>query len=205
MKAVEVEGKNLEETIENCLQELNLKRDDVIVKVEEVKGNILKKTSYKVKIYKLTDILEYIKEYLENIIKLMGFDVNIETKIRESQLYVKMYSDNNALLIGKEGKNLLSLTMIVKQMLITQYDINVKIILDVDTFRERKTKKIERLAKSIAKEVLKTKKDVKLTDMNSYERRIVHNVLTDWDKIITMSEGEEPNRHVIIKYNNEEK
>ncbi len=200
MKVNEFEGKNLDETIESALNELNITKDEAIIKDEEIKGSILKKTTYKVIVYKYTDIIEYITNYLKQIISLMGLEVQFETKIRESQLYVKMYTNNNALVIGKEGKNLQALTLIVKQMLSSKYDINPKIILDVDTFRDKKEKRIERMAKSIAKEVLHTKIDVKLSNMNSYERRIVHNTLSDWDKITTISEGEEPNRHVIVKY-----
>ena len=56
------------------------------------------------------------------------------------------------------------------------------------------------IAKRIAKEVQKTKIDVSLDNMNSYERRIVHNVLTKFKNISTASEGEEPNRHIVIRY-----
>lgn len=57
------------------------------------------------------------------------------------------------------------------------------------------------MAKRIAKEVITTKVDVKLDNMNSYERRIIHNTLSNNNKVSTISEGEEPNRHVIIKLN----
>ena len=59
---------------------------------------------------------------------------------------------------------------------------------------------LERTAKRIAKEVVKTKIDVKLDDMNSYERRIIHNALSNFKNISTTSEGEEPNRHIVISY-----
>ena len=55
------------------------------------------------------------------------------------------------------------------------------------------------LAKKTAREVVNTKMEVKLDNMNSYERRIIHNTLSDNNKVITISEGEEPNRHIIIK------
>ena len=63
---------------------------------------------------------------------------------------------------------------------------------------------LERDAKRIAKEVLKTKVAVKLDDMNSYERRIVHNALTKFKNISTISEGEEPHRHIVISYKENE-
>ena len=75
-----------------------------------------------------------------------------------------------------------------------------KIILDVEDYKDRQVKRIERLAKNLAREVLKTKVDVEMEAMNSYERRIVHNILTDFKGIKTESVGEEPNRKVVIKY-----
>ncbi|UKI29338.1 MAG: hypothetical protein L6V78_03420 [Clostridium sp.] len=58
---------------------------------------------------------------------------------------------------------------------------------------------LERLAKNIAREVRNTGREVVMDNMNSYERRIVHNVLTDFKGVTTISEGEEPNRHIIVK------
>ena len=58
---------------------------------------------------------------------------------------------------------------------------------------------LERLAKRIAREVGQTKVAAKLDPMNSYERRIIHNILTNNKKVYTESEGEEPNRYVVIK------
>lgn len=201
MVVKEFEGKNLEELIDTTLQNLNLTKDDVIIKKEEVKGNLLKKTSYKIKIYSLEDIQNYVKEYLLNLTKLMGLEVTFESKIRDSQICVKMYSDNNSILIGKDGRTLSSLMTIVKQVLSNNYSIYPHIILDVENYKENQEKKLERLAKRIAREVITTKVDVKLDNMNSYERRIIHNTLSNNNKVSTISEGEEPNRHVVIKLN----
>ena len=201
MVVKEFEGKNLEELIESSLTELNLSKEDVIITSEEIKGSLLKKTSFKIKIYELKSIQECVKEYLKSLTDLMGLEVTFESKIRDEQICVKMYSDNNSILIGKDGKTLSALMIIVKQMLSVKYGIHPHIILDVEDYKEKQEKRLERLAKSLAREVIKTKVDVKLDNMNSYERRIIHNILSDNDKVSTISEGEEPNRHVVIKYN----
>lgn len=199
MEVKEFEGKNLEELIEKSLEELNLTKEEVIIKSEEQKGGLLKKTSYKIKIYSYKDIQEYVKDFLKNIIELMGLEVSFESKIRNEQIYIKMYSNNNSILIGKDGRTLSSLMIIVKQMLNNRYDIKPHILLDVENYKEKQEKNLERLAKRIAREVISTKVDVKLDNMNSYERRIIHNTLSDNNKVVTVSEGEEPNRHVVIK------
>ena len=199
MEVKEFEGKDLEELIETSLEELGAKKEETIIVSEECKGNLLKKKSYKIKIYEYKDIQEYVKNYLIELTKLMGIEVTFESKIRSEQIYIKMYSDNNSILIGKDGRTLSSLMIIVKQMLNTKFSINPHIILDVENYKENQEKRIERLAKRLAREVIKTKTEVKLDNMNSYERRLVHNILSDNDKVCTISEGEEPNRHVIIK------
>ena len=203
MEVKTFEGKNLEELLVSSLEELNLTSDDVLYTHEETKGGLLKKGGVKLNIYTLTDIQNYVKEYLSELTKLMGLDVTFETKRRDSQICVKMYSDNNSILIGKDGKTLSSLMLIVKQMLSNKYGIHPHIILDVENYKENQEKRLERLAKRLAREVIQSKTDVKLDNMNSYERRIIHNVLTSNKKVTTISEGEEPNRHVVIKYNKE--
>ena len=76
---------------------------------------------------------------------------------------------------------------------------NYKFIIDINSYKEKHEKSIEYLAKKIAREVATSKIPVKLDSMNSYERRIVHNILTNNKKVYTESEGEEPNRCVVIK------
>ena len=200
MEVREFEGKELESVIKSALEELNVTEKEVIITNEEIsKGSLIKKKSVKIKLYLYKDIQNYVKEYLTKLTELMGLSVTFETKLREEQIYIKMYSDNNSILIGKDGKTLSALLTIVKQMLNTNYNINPKIILDVENYKENQEKRIERLAKKLAREVVKTKMEIKMDNMNSYERRIVHNILSNDKKVCTISEGEEPNRHVVIK------
>ena len=89
--------------------------------------------------------------------------------------------------------------MIVSQHLNTELGKNYKFTLDVNEYKEKREKSLERLAKRIAREVKTTKVEAKLDSMNSYERRIIHNALTNYKGIYTESEGEEPNRYVVVK------
>ena len=72
--------------------------------------------------------------------------------------------------------------------------------MDVEDYKDRQIKKLERLARNLARDVVRTKVDIEMDNMNSYERRIVHNILSDFKDVKTESKGEEPNRHVVIKY-----
>ena len=89
--------------------------------------------------------------------------------------------------------------MLIKQAVYNQVGLYPYINLDVENYKNKQIKHLERLAKNIAREVKNTKTPVIMENMNSYERRIVHNILNDYKGIKTESEGEEPNRHIIVK------
>ena len=193
------EGKNEQEALEKALKELNVSDQEVLYRFEEIKGKLFKASSVKVNILVISEIEEFIKEYLKKILTDMGIEVSFESKIREKQIYIKMYSDQNPILIGKNGQTLESLQNILKSIVNNKIGFYPIVVLDVENYKEKQEKRIERLAKDTAREVLKTKIEAKLDSMNSYERRIVHNILSDYKGIYTTSEGEEPNRYVVIK------
>ena len=98
------------------------------------------------------------------------------------------------------GNTLKALENLVKQKVLVETGIFFAISLDVENYKDKKVARLERLAKNIARDVLKTKMPVHMENMNAYERRIVHNVLTKFKNISSASEGEEPNRHIVISY-----
>lgn len=200
MKVEVFEGKNSEEVLENGLKSLNLNVENVIYTIKEQKGGLFKSTNYTVKIIELKTIVDYIKNYLQELITNMGLEISFESKIRDQQIYIKMFSNNNPILIGKNGKTLSSLQTICRQLVYNEINKYPNIILDVENYKEKQASNIEHLAKKLAKEVIKTKVEVKMENMNSYERRLVHNALSNFKNISTISEGEDPHRHVIIKY-----
>lgn len=204
MNIVVYEDETLEKAIDKALNDLTLREDEILYRSEEVKGGLFKKPSVKVSVVTLNDIANYLKDYLKHILTLMNLDVTFETKIRDKQIMIKMYSNNNPILIGKNGKTLSSLQQILNQVVKKEVGVCPYILLDVENYKEQQEKFIERLARKTAKEVLRSKIDVSLDNMNAYERRIVHNALTDFKNIETISEGEDPNRHVIIKYKENE-
>ena len=129
----------------------------------------------------------------------MNLKVNLEVRRRENNILIKIFSDNNAILIGKNGKTMSAMQNIIKQIVYKNIGHNKNIILDVENYKEQKIKNIEYLAKKLAREVATTKVEVKMDSMNSYERRIVHSILSDNKNVYTESTGEEPNRCVVIK------
>lgn len=199
MKPLVFEGKQKEEVLEQALKELKLNENDILYKEEIVKGRLFKADTIKLTIVKLEEIAEYVKDYLKTLLENMGLEVSFESRIREKQIYIKMYSNNNPVLIGKNGQNLEAIQTVAKSVISKEIGTYPNLVLDVENYKEKQEKRIEYLAKNAARDVVRTKIEVRLDSMNSYERRIVHNVLTDFKGVYTVSDGEEPNRCVVIK------
>lgn len=199
MEKYEFIGKSREEALSLALEELKVLEKDLIINEKEQKGGLFKSKKVILEVIKTSDIVAFIKESIVNITKAMGIDVKIEVKERNDILNIVLYSENNNILIGKNGRTIDALSLIVKQMILNEVGKPFKFNLDVAEYKLKQQKRLESLAKRIAREVSKTKIDAKLDPMNSYERRIVHNILTDHKFVYTESEGEEPNRYVVIK------
>ena len=193
-------GKSKEEAIKKAQEELQELESNLFIReISETKAGLFKSKKVEIEVIEKRDVVQHIKEYLIKILKSMGITANIEIKNKDDVPKYIIYSDNDGILIGKNGKNLKALSMIVAQHLNTELSRTYRFTIDVNDYQERREKSLEHLAKRVAKEVLETKIEAKLDSMNSYERRIIHNALTNNKKVYTESEGEEPNRYVVIK------
>ena len=201
MKSSLFTAKTLEEALDQAKTSLNLKDEDFVYSYEEIKGKLFKSGSYNLSVYTLTDICDFLKDYLKKLTKDMGIEVNFESRIREKTIEITMISDNNPILIGRNGQTLKALECILMQVVNKETSKHLRVVLDVEGYKEKQIKRLERLAINLAKECVRTKTDVHMDSMNAYERRIVHNKLTDFKGVKTESIGEEPNRHLVIKYN----
>lgn len=198
MERISKIGKNFDDTLAELLAENNLEKEDVIYKSGEVKKGLLGGTSTEVIAYKKEDIYSFAKEYLKEVIENLGLEITFEVKKVDDRAVIKMYSDNNNILIGRNGNTLKSFETIVKRKIEMETGIYFNISLDVENYKDKKVARLERLAKMTARDVARSKIPVHLENMNPYERRIVHNVLTNFKGVTTKSEGEDPNRHIVI-------
>ena len=192
------EGKTSEETLEKCLQELNANEEELFIKKTEIEAKLFKSKKYMIEAIKKSEIINYIKDYIKEIDK--SFNINIKSEINESENIIKvvLISDNNPILIGKDGKNIEALQ--TRNSIKNQTGLDIKINIDASNYKKKKEENFEREMKKIIKEVQETKIEVKLDPMNSYNRRLVHNLASKFKNIKTESIGEEPNRCTIIKY-----
>ena len=198
MKKYTYEAKTFEEAKNIALASLMEQENNLYIKEIESINKLFNKKSV-IEVIKKDDVIEHIKELIKEITSSMGITINMEVKKREDSLNITIYADNNAVLIGKNAKTLNALTTIIKQSVFKEIGENYKFVLDVSDYKQKRAWNLEKMAKQIAREVAKTGVEAKLEPMNSYERRIIHETLSQNKKVYTESTGEEPNRCVVIK------
>ena len=196
-------GKTKEDAINNAKIALQELEEDLYIKEIEVKSGLFNK-KVEIEVIRKRDVADYIKELVKELVTNMGLTCNLEVKKRENGLNITIIADNNSILIGKNGRTLDSMTAIIKHAVFNEIGEYYPFVLDVGEYKQAREQRLERIAKKTAREVAYTKVPAKLEPMNSYERRIIHEALSNNNKVITESEGEEPNRCVVIKPKEEE-
>jgi spoIIIJ-associated protein len=117
----------------------------------------------------------------------------------EGELILDIIGDNLAVLIGRHGKTLDSFQFLVSSIVGKKTGYRHPVIIDVEGYKHRRKQKLISIAKSSATRVIRQKREVNLRPMSPYERRIIHVALKDDKRVITSSEGADPDRYVVIK------
>jgi spoIIIJ-associated protein len=146
------------------------------------------------------EIKEDLAVYLETLIDKMGFPGNVLARQKESRKVVlDIQSDFSAILIGKKGKNLDALQLLVNVHAGRRHG-NLRVIVDAEDYRTRREEKLVRMADQTAKQVRKTRSSRLLEPMNPFERRLIHTALNDLKDIETKSEGDGLFKQVRVRY-----
>ena len=144
------------------------------------------------------EVMNKLVDFVKHICELMEIECDIKGKVLNNSIYVIVDGDKTGKLIGYHGSTLHSLQVILNAIVKKNFEYNKKVFIDIEGYKERRKETVEAFAKKMAMKVLKEKRNLKLEPMNSYERKIIHTILQSTDHITTHSEGEEPNRAVII-------
>lgn len=202
MKQKKYLGKTLEEVELLAPQELGIAKEDLYFDVISPEGTPVENMEIEV----ICDVnpVKKGKDFLEEMLKNADIYGFVERKMRDDVVeYAISTDDANGALIGSNSQTLNALQLITS-LVVNQYfdrenEAGLIVKVDIDNYRRSRDEKLEKLALRVAREVAKTKIPVKLRSMNSYERKVIHNKLSDWRDVTTHSEGVEPDRYVIIE------
>ena len=137
-------------------------------------------------------------DFLKEMFRVMEINVEIRAEFAEDTLSVEIEGEDMGLLIGKRGQTLDSLQYLTSLIVNKGKASYVRVKLDTEDYRSRRKATLENLARNIAMKVKKTRRPVFLEPMNPYERRIIHSALQNDPYVTTHSEGDEPNRRVVV-------
>ncbi len=175
---------------------------DKPVKQQKPKAEVAKAPKEPVKQYTKVDPATsagVAQEFLVNVTKLMNLDVSVESGTDdEGNVRVNIHGDTLGILIGRRGETLDALQYLTSLNVNHGKDDYTRVTLDTENYRAKREEALKRLANRMANRAVKTGRKVVLEPMNPYERRILHSALQNNDSVSTHSEGDDPNRHVVI-------
>ena len=206
----EFEGKTEKEAIDKAVEELGIDREEFDVEIlDKPKSGIFRKGSVKIKVYigdeneeteAKDDIEARIVEYLETLLVKMGFPGKGKISFREEKkIGLDIESEHTGILIGRKGKNLDSIQLLLN-VYAGRLGSECRIIIDAENYRERREENLIRLARKSAEQVRRTRGSRLLEPMNPFERRLVHTTLNDLTDIDTISEGDGLYKQIRVLY-----
>ena len=188
-------GKNLEDV-------LKIASEAEYTPVEELTYYVVEENEEKIdiEVYTIVDVIEFARNYVVDGINSLGFDARVNPTLKDDIINLKIESDRNPIIIGKNGKSVQALNELVRLAVSNHFHKRFRILLNVSDYKEEKYAKITSIAKRIAHEVQKTKTNAILDPMPADERRAVHNALAGMPHIKTESSGFGKERQINIIY-----
>ena len=197
----EIESEKSQDAVQNDV-ELEIENNEVSNNDEkEVQEVIDVEESLKSIEEENEEILAAAREFISKILDTLELENIVEMELDDNTLNINVNGDENRLgiLIGKRGVTLDSIQYILNLLVNKKSSRYIRVNLDSSGYREKRKETLINLANKMANKVTKTGRSVKLEPMNSYERKIIHTALQDYEGVLTHSEGKDPFRKVVIQ------
>ncbi|MBR4642981.1 MAG: Jag N-terminal domain-containing protein [Selenomonadaceae bacterium] len=144
-------------------------------------------------------VIDAAEDFLKEVFAAMNLQATMKiTDNAEEGCLIELSGKGLGVLIGRRGQALDALQYLLNLAVNRKTEDKVHFTLDVEDYRRRREQALTKLAKGVAERVIKTRREVKLEPMNRHERKIIHTVLQDNERVETHSAGEEPYRYVIV-------
>jgi spoIIIJ-associated protein len=144
------------------------------------------------------DPAEILAELLEEVADGLGLDCEVSVEVRDGELHGCIEGEDVGLLIGRRGQTIDAVQHLAQRILFHGAGSKVRVVIDVDGYRERRALTLHQDADDAAEEALRLGEAVELSPMPASERRVVHEHLRDRGDVRTYSEGEEPERYLVV-------
>lgn len=197
----EIESEKSQDAVQNDV-ELEIENNEVSSNDEkEVQEVIDVEESLKSIEEENEEILATAREFISKILETLELENIVEMELDDNTLNINVNGDENRLgiLIGKRGVTLDSIQYILNLLVNKKSSRYIRVNLDSSGYREKRKETLINLANKMANKVTKIGRSVKLEPMNSYERKIIHTALQDYEGVLTHSEGKDPFRKVVIQ------
>ncbi|HEY7953238.1 MAG TPA: R3H domain-containing nucleic acid-binding protein [Solirubrobacteraceae bacterium] len=145
-----------------------------------------------------SDPLELLGELLEEIVDALGLDVDVEVEEADGVITGAIAGEDLGLFIGRRGQTIDAVQHLAQRIVFRGGPVKARVVIDADGYRERRAKQLREDADDAADEVLRLGSPVELDPMPAFERRVVHEHLRERGDVQTHSEGDEPERHLVV-------
>ena len=139
-----------------------------------------------------------IEEFLNNWLNKIDENLEYTIKVEDYTILIDIKGNSAGILIGYRGETLNAMQTILSNIANRNINDKIRLILDIENYREKRAKILEELAEKVSKTVLKNGKSITLEPMSAYERKIIHSKLQENTKVETYSIGEGDNRRIVI-------
>jgi spoIIIJ-associated protein len=215
MQEVERSAASVEEAIDVALSELGASEQEVDVQVmQEPRSGFLgigsqqavvrvrrRAPEEEISEEELDDQADIAADFMEGLLDRVGLDADVETNLEDGTMYVDILGDGDdmGVLIGRHGATLDALQEIVRAVVQRRSEGRCRVLIDVEDYRKRRRAQLASKARESARRVSKTGRDERFEPMNAYERKIIHDAAASVGGVETFSEGDEPDRRVVIR------
>jgi spoIIIJ-associated protein len=221
MQQVEKSAPSVEEALESALAELGISEQEALIEVvQEPRSGFLgiagQEAIVRVRPRSPStapvapaspeasdEQAEMVADFVEGLLEAAGLDGDVDISEADGTTYVDVWSDDDpegmGVLIGKRGNTLDAIQELVRTHVHRRTGERCLVVVDVEDYRKRRRSQLLRRASEVAGRVKKTGRQEALEPMNAYERKLVHDAVAELGGVVTASEGEEPNRRVVVR------
>ena len=150
----------------------------------------------------LEEQADAIADFVEELLERMGIDAIAEPTTHRGHVYVDIVDgpeDDMALLIGRHGQTLDAIQELARTAVGRRLDDRIRVLVDVGDYRKRAEERLVEHAREVAERVQRTGEEEQLDPMNAYERKLVHDVVAEFEGLESVSEGVDPDRFVVVR------